>query len=522
MASFNPSTLIKEWQNGGMPLYPLLKHSNLYDVMVDLLDPIADDDPFDPDYSIPDLVFKNFPVKMTPTKVNDCCQVEWNEQTVDSFPATKATADFAGTTVNFADVENYKSWRGITAGSQLVHVSMATGLATLATVTAITGTSLTVDVKLDVKVGDVLSRWPKYRIIGDCENVVDDVWTGFDATPAISNFASIPVSWRMDRCELNKDYEMYNHGATVDDWIKNEIIDPMRGFKSVFAQAMLFGTNTASDGLKGSQTMSFITGIKQAQAKVNPAWDPNLPIFVWDFKDCCANADSDCEIIEIFEENVIEPLLSSGAYVGGKPISAWMNHAQLKEMRRLRHAIIDVFAPPAIVVRNLDEGDSGLVYNSFQLHSFEIGGTNFEYKYSETLTKLYKTVPVMILFPRHFVSLKQHMFTGINENMKAIVNQGGRPRLEVIDASPLAHMKSGSTECNLYKANFTYALCLYGLTTGAYAVVYNMMSKQSCGGASCGTTFDNVTPTDQVVCDVHGNDCDGDGLDDVTGNPTSA
>lgn len=76
----------------------------------------------------------------------------------------------------------------------------------------------------------------------------EDYWTGTDATPVVSNFARIPVTMKFDKCQLNVNREMYDAGFDAQDRVRNEIVTPMRGFRYVFGQALLFGTNTAASG----------------------------------------------------------------------------------------------------------------------------------------------------------------------------------------------------------------------------------------------------------------------------------
>ena len=61
--------------------------------------------------------------------------------------------------------------------------------------------------------------------------------------------------------------------------------------------------------------MGFISNIWKAQLSVNPTNDPDGKIFVHDFTNCCSIMDTDCEIMETFQDKVIEPILSSGAYI---------------------------------------------------------------------------------------------------------------------------------------------------------------------------------------------------------------
>jgi len=91
------------------------------------------------------------------------------------------------------------------------------------------------------------------------------------------------------------------------------------------------------------------------------------------------------------------------------------------------------------------------VYNNFEMQSFKIGNTKFIYKYSEILTKLFPNTPVLYIFPREWVALKQYAYKGVSANFKTKMAKEGSPRLELIDASPLYHMKSGSTECSVFK-----------------------------------------------------------------------
>jgi len=152
------------------------------------------------------------------------------------------------------------------------------------------------------------------------------------------------------------DREMYDAGYDVDDWVKNEVVLHMQGFKVVFSQALLWGNNSIAHAGKGSQSMSFFTGLQQAQACVNPTLDATKPYFIHNFGPCCEDAEDDCEILETFRENVIFPAMRSGAYGNGVHMNAWANDAQLIEFQKLGHAIIDVFGGAGICHKTCDDG----------------------------------------------------------------------------------------------------------------------------------------------------------------------
>lgn len=507
---FEPMQLLTEWQDGGMPLFPLLKHNNLYEVMEDMFEKWITYDPSDDSVAYPDLMLKSFPFKLEHKLLNNCCQVEWYEENVDEVLATTTTAAISGTTVNFSDLTNVAQLRGPSVGSQLYFVDQTTGITTIRVITAVSGTSYTVDSAVSVGAGAVVSRGPKYAVIGDCENGLDDYFTKTSVTPRTSNFARIVYSIKFNRCDLNKDRLNYNYGYTVNDWIKNELVQPAQGFRNLFVKSLMYGNNTFGPNnygtvTTGSETMWFITDIWKAQKCVNPTNDANGKIFVHDFTNCCATMDSDCEIMEVFQDKVIEPILASGAYTDGEPMTVWMNQAQIKEMRKFGPAISDTFGQQGIVIRNLDTTEEGLYYNKFTLQSFQIGETRFEYKYSRILNELFPKLPVMIIFPAKFVAFYQYMVDGIDDSLRARINNDRSPRLEFIDASPLAWMKSGSKDCYYYRMNLTYALLLANLCSGAYAFVMNLRTKSTCDAVTCGGTVDIVSTVSPINCSNPGN-----------------
>ena len=168
---------------------------------------------------------------------------------------------------------------------------------------------------------------------------MDDFFTQTEKSIRTSNFASIVYSVKFNRCDLNKDRLMYNYGYDENDRVKNELVQPAQGFRNLFTKSFLYGNNTFGSSTYGSvtvgsQTMGLISDIAKAQACVNPTNDPMGKRFVHDFTNCCANVDTDCEIMEIFQDKVIEPILASGAYIDGEPMTVWMNQAQIKEFRK--------------------------------------------------------------------------------------------------------------------------------------------------------------------------------------------
>jgi hypothetical protein len=496
-----------------MPLFPLLKHNNLYEVMEDMFDKWVTYDPNDDTMAYPDLMLKAFPFKLNHKLLNGCCQVEWYEEQIDEILATTlTTALVASTTIPFASVENWNQLRGPSVGSQVYIVDQTTGVTHIRTITAVSGTDVTLNSAVSAPIGSVVSRGPKYAVIGDCVTGLDDFFTKTQVHPRVSNFARIVYSIRFNRCDLNKDRLNYNYGYTVNDWIKNELVQPAQGFRNLFVKALMFGNNTFGPHnygtvTTGSESMGFITDIWKAQKCVNPTNDPAGKIFVHDFTDCCTTLDTDCEILEIFQDRVIEPILASGAYVDGEPMTVWMNQAQIKEMRKFGPAISDVFGQQGIIVRNLDTTDDGLFYNKFTLQSFQIGQTKFEYKYSRILNELFPTRPVMIIFPAKYVAFYQYVVDGLDSNemggkITARINNDRSPRLEFVDASQLIHWNTGARDCYYYRMNLTYALLLANLCSGAYAFVTNLRTKGTCSALTCGDTFDLVDTVNPTNCDI--------------------
>lgn len=503
--SFEPMQLLNEWQDWGMPLFPLLKHNNLYEVMEDMFDKWTTYDPNDDSVAYPDLMLKAFPFKVEHKMLNGCCQVERYEEAVDEALATESTAALSGTTIPFASLKDWTQLRWPSVGSQLYFVDQTTGITHIRVITAMTGTDITINQAVTAPLGTIVSRWPKYAVIGDCENGLDDYFTKSKVTPRTSNFARIVYSVKFNRCDLNKDRLNYNYGYTVNDWIKNELVQPAQGFRNLFIKSLMYGNNTFWPNnygtvTTGSETMWFITDIWKAQKCVNPTNDPAGKTFVHDFTNCCAAVDTDCEIMEIFQDKVIEPILASGAYIDGEPMTVWMNQRQIKEMRKFWPAISDTFGQQGIVIRNLDTTTDGLYYNKFQLQSFQIGETKFEYKFSRILNELFPNIPVMLIFPAKFVAFYQYVVDGMDDNFKARINNDRSPRLEFIDASPLAHMKSGSKDCNYYRMNLTYALLLANICSGAFAFVINLRTKSTCDAVTCGSTSDIVDTVAPVSC----------------------
>lgn len=506
----DPMELINERTDGGLPLFPLLKHNNLYEVMEDLFDKWTTYDPNNPEYAYPDLMLKEFPFRIEHKLLNDCCQVEWYEQVVDEVLATTTTDDISGDTIDISDLQDYNQLRGPSVGSQLFFVDQTTGVTYIRTITDITGSTITIDSAVTVPEGTVVSRGPKYAVIGDCEEGLDDFFTKPKTAPKVSNFARIVYSVKFKRCDLNKDRLIYNYGYDTDRWIRDELVTPAQGFRNLFVKSLMYGNNSSGSNnygtvTTGSQTMGFITDIWKAQKSVNPTNDPNGTIFVHDFSGCCQAVDSDCEILESFEDQVIDQVLASGAYVNGEPMTAWMNQAQLKEIKKFGPAIQDVFGQQTIMVTELDPTEEGIYYNRFRLQSFQIGSTKFEYKFSRILNELFPNIPVMLIFPAHYVAFYQYMIDGVDENLRARVNQDRSPRLEFVDASPLAWMKSGSKDCYYYRMNLTYSLLLANLCSGAYAFVLNLMTKSSCEKELCGGTLDVVDTIAPNICDEGGN-----------------
>ncbi len=497
--------LLNEWQDGGMPLFPLLKHNNLYEVMSDMFDERVTYDPNNSSIAYPDLMLKSFPFKVDHKLLNGCCQVEWYEDFVDEVLATTSKVVISGTVINYVDVADARQWRWPSEWSEMYFVNQVTGVTTIRVITWINPTGFTIDSAVNVPAWTVISRWPKYRVIGNCEGGMDDFFTQTEKSIRTSNFASIVYSVKFNRCDLNKDRLMYNYGYDENDRVKNELVQPAQGFRNLFTKSFLYGNNTYGSSTYGSvtvgsQTMGLISDISKAQACVNPTNDPMGKRFVHDFTDCCANADNDCDIMEIFQDKVIEPILASGAYGDGEPMTVWMNQAQIKEFRKFSPAIQDIFWPQVINIRNVSDNNNDIFYNKFQLESFQIGMTRFEYKFSKILNEQFKTIPVMIIFPKKFVAFYQYAVDGMDESFKVKMNQDRSPRLEFIDASPLAHMKSGSRDCYYYRMNLTYSLLLANLCSGAYAMVVGLKTKSSCLPAACGGTFNPVSTIVPVLC----------------------
>ena len=251
---FEPMQLLTEWQDGGMPLFPLLKHNNLYEVMEDMFEKWITYDPNDDSVAYPDLMLKSFPFKLEHKLLNNCCQVEWYEENVDEVLATTTTGAISGTTINFSDLTNVAQLRGPSIGSQLYFVDQTTGVTTIRVITAVSGTAYTVDSAVTVGAGAVVSRGPKYAVIGDCENGLDDYFTKTSVTPRTSNFARIVYSIKFNRCDLNKDRLNYNYGYTVNDWIKNELVQPAQGFRNLFVKSLMYGNNTFGPNNYGTVT----------------------------------------------------------------------------------------------------------------------------------------------------------------------------------------------------------------------------------------------------------------------------
>ena len=512
MVQIQPFELLNEWQDSGMPLFPLLKHNNLYEVMEDMFNVYVTYDPNDDSIAYPDLMLKDLPFKVEHKMLNGCCQVQWFEENVDEVLATSVTTLINNsTTIPFASLANVSQLRWPSVWSQLFFIDQITGITSIRTITAVSGTGYTINAAVTAAVGSIISRWPKYAVIGDCVNGLDDYFTKTSTTPRASNFARIVYSIKFNRCDLNKDRVAYQHGYSVNDWIKNELVQPAQGFRNLFVKALMYGNNTAwphdyGTVTTGSQSMWFITDIRKAQKCVNPTNDLTGKIFVHDFSDCCVELDTDCEILETFNDRVIEPILASGAYLDWEPMTVWMNQAQIKEMRKFWPAISDVFGEQGISIRTMDTTADGIFYNKFTLQSFQIGETKFEYKFSRILNELFPNVPVMIIFPKKFVAFYQYVVEGMDDKFRAVINNDRFARLEFIDASQLAHWQSGSKDCNYYRMNLTYALILANLTSGAYAMVIGLKTKSSCAAVSCGDTVatlvDTVAP---VECDDLGN-----------------
>lgn len=505
---FNPMDLINDWQDGGMPLFPILKHNNLYEVMEDFFDKQISYDPNDDTIEYPDLQLKSFPFKIEHKLLNWCCQVEWYEQNIDEVLATTTVALTNNTdTILFTNLTNAAQLRWPSVGSQLYFVDQTTGVTYIRVITAVSGTAYTINDPVTVPAGAVVSRWPKYAVIGDCENGLDDYFTKTSVSPRVSNFARIVYSIKFNRCDLNKDRMIYNHWYNENDWVKNELVLPAQWFRNLFVKGIMYGNNTFWPNnygtvTTGSESMWFITDIRKGQKCVNPTNSSTGKIFVHDFTNCCASVDTDCEIMEIFQDKVIEPVLASWAYVDGEPMTVWANQAQIKEFRKFWPAISDVFGQQGIITRQLDVTESGLYYNKFQLQSFQIGETRFEYKFSAILNELFPKIPVMIIFPAKYVVFYQYLMDGLDENLRVKVNKDRSPRLEFVDASPLAWMKSGSKDCYYYRMNLTYSLLLANICSGAYAMVFNLRTKSTCDATTCGATLDIVDTIAPVNCNI--------------------
>ena len=108
---FEPMQLLNEWQDGGMPLFPLLKHNNLYEVMEDMFEKWITYDPNDESVAYPDLMLKAFPFKLEHKMLNGCTQVEWYEENVDQDLATTTVNALSTDTILFSDVVNWTQLR---------------------------------------------------------------------------------------------------------------------------------------------------------------------------------------------------------------------------------------------------------------------------------------------------------------------------------------------------------------------------------------------------------------------------
>ncbi len=502
----NMVDILQTWRAGGLPVKYLLK-GRWDDVMYVGFDPKFIADEADPARGYIDIQFKNFPVKLENAYVNGCCQVQWTEKNITQFAKTKFKGDVtASTTITISTkIDSLADLRGLSVGSQVIITSHTTGLRQLAFVTALSGTTITLDTAITAVIGDSLIRGPKYRVIGDCTTIVDDEWTRRGEKSLVSNPASIPVSIKFNLCDLNKDRQMYYHGKTVDDYIAVELAETVEGFHQVFSLALLFGKNIPATGGAPSQTMGIYESIIDAQFCVNPSLDAAKPYYVHDFADCCDEAETDCDILAEFERQVLRQLRRSAQYAGGKDIVAWVNQAMLDQIYAMEDAIAEKFGGPGLIMRNVARNElDGWVYNRTEWQSFQYAGSRFIFMDSQVVEETWPDTPTMIIFPRDNVGFYQFAVEGMNEDMKVQVGQERMPRVELHDASPYIAGLTGAKECFVYRGNFRFFIVLYGLQTGAFQIVHNLYAKVNCNPESCSTSM--YTDVDKVECTV---DCNG-------------
>lgn len=293
-----------------------------------------------------DLQMRGFDFKLTPSKVNDCCQVEWMEKRLQVIPKTKVTTAFSGTTIPFASLENVADLRGATAGSSLVRVSATSGEHKFVNITAVSATSFTVDEAITAIAGDTIVRGGKHRIIGDCSTQHNETVTRQNEQIVKSYPVSIPIQIKFEKCDLSKDrLDYYTKDYDIQKFVNQEFGNYIWAFRSFFMNEIFFGKNIPSDGVNGSQSLSLITGLQQAQNCVNPTGlYADGDIFIHDVStwDCCTTGN-DCDLLQTFKKVILQKLRASGVYSGGKDFTALVNQSQIDELDLLAGAITDVF-----------------------------------------------------------------------------------------------------------------------------------------------------------------------------------
>src|SRR4029079_1500669 len=150
---------------------------------------------------------KNFPVRLNNAMVNGCCQVQWTEKNITEYAKVKfigAVSNSNSITIS-TKLGSIADLRGLSIGSQVIITSATTGLRQISFVTGLNGTTITLADNVTTAIGDTLIRGPKYRVIGDCTTIVDDVWNKRGEKSFVSNAASIPITLTFNLCELNTD-----------------------------------------------------------------------------------------------------------------------------------------------------------------------------------------------------------------------------------------------------------------------------------------------------------------------------
>jgi hypothetical protein len=211
--------------------------------------------------------------------------------------------------------------------------------------------------------------------------------------------------------------------------------------------------------------MGIIPSLQRAQQAVNPTNDPNGRVFIHDFSDCCATAETDCDILESFRMNVIRPALLSNQYVG-RDMVAWVNNAQLDSFWHMETAFKDVFGSSVVEVRQSDRQKvDTMVFHERRFHSFSIGGTQFKYKHMTILDYVFGETPIMIMFPEDYFVISQMPVESVRMEDDGFTAQmrSGSPRIEIVDGSDQIHQKTGVKDCYVFKGSFTWASLLYML-----------------------------------------------------------